>query len=166
MRIFSAESWTKCVNISDCAGKSLDRKLARNSQHCWFAKKVFFIVNLAIFQGNCLLDGLLDFDFLGFGLSLLLILLWFFLFFLLFCWFLSFLLFANVGEYWNLADGLFRFGEGGGYLKHFSGTFTITCSDDWRVYVKEAALLEEFVGGVGQVVANTCYCGDQFSSRA
>jgi len=95
-----------------------------------------------------LFDWLLNLDLLGFFLFLFLIFLLFFLFFVLLSWFFNFLLLTNVSVSWKLAYGFFRFGKYGSNLKHFSCTFTITCSNDWCVYVKEATLLEELVGGV------------------
>ena len=51
-------------------------------------------------------------------------------------------------------------------MEHLSGTFTVTCGDDWGVDVLEAAFLEEFVRGVGQVVSHAHDGRDQLRAAS
>lgn len=46
-------------------------------------------------------------------------------------------------------------GAKGTYLEHLTSTLAIRRSDEWRVHIQEAVLLEEVVGCVGELVADT-----------
>ena len=50
------------------------------------------------------------------------------------------------------------------HLEHLTGSFAVRGSNDWGVHVQEASLLEELVGGVGQVVSHASHRRDKLGA--
>lgn len=162
--VFSTECWTKCINVTNGTCIVLDTELSWYGKESWFTKEVFFVINLTLFKWNNFFSWL----WLCFNNSFSLCTFNFLNLLLFFGWFLRFLFFVflpNISVDWNLTNGFFRIRKCGCNLEHFTCTFTIWCCNAWSVNVKEATLLEESVGGVWQVVSNSCHCWDKLCAR-
>lgn len=187
MRVLCSECGSECVDVGEGTAEILNTQLTRDCQERRFSKEIFLVVDSSFFKRYLLLlllylslIGLL-FNFLccclsssrGGG-SLFLCSLSCSLFCFLFLYFLRFLsifLLLNLfnrlvmcAHSWYLFNWVFGFWQNSGHLEHLAGSLTIRGCDDGSVNVLETAGLEELMGSIGQVVADTGHSTYQVSS--
>lgn len=178
MRVLGSESWTKGIYVRKTNWVSLHVQLTTHTQESWLTKHVFLVINELVYKWNICEVVKVVIIFCS-TLLLFLIFLWllslssifaslslissFLLIVLLLKLLLGFWSFLFINEL-CLGNWLMRSWQSGGDLKHLARTFAIRGSDDWGMNVQETSLLEENVGGIGQVVSYSDYSSEGVGS--